>query len=144
MKKEAKQSKSIEQAKKKLGKELFELRKDRFTQRELAKKVDTPNTTLKYIEDGVNAPAHDLYNRLINALSPSQKQRKKLDNYFAIIRGTPPPDVCKIVIQNDGLTEAIRLFGETKLTQEQITSVKTLFEKIAEENNKGDIQNETV
>ena len=144
MKRERKDSRAIEQAKKKLGKELAKLRGDKLSQRKLAEMVDAPNTTLKYIEDGINAPSPELYNRLIIALRPSNRQQKSLDGYFAIIRGTPPPDVCTIIIQNDGVIEAIRLLGDNRLTQEQISSVKTLFSKIAEENKKGDIRNETV
>lgn len=126
-------------SKKQLGQEIANLR--RVSQRKLAKQVDVPNSNLKYIEDGVNAPSPDLYERLIKALQPTHQQRQKLDSYYAVIRGTPPPDVCKIMVANNGINDAIRMLAGQTLSATQIKAVQELFSSFNKAMEKGATDN---
>lgn len=132
-------AKLIEKNKKQLGKEIAGLRKG--SQRELARQVDVPNSNLKYIEDGLNAPSPELYERLINALQPTKQQRQKLDRYYTAIRGTPPPDVCKIIVANDYMSDAMRILAGQTLSVAQIDSIRELFSSFINTNEKGATKN---
>jgi len=117
---------NIEQYKKKLGKKISKLRGE-MSQRELARKIDLPNSNLKYIEDGVNAPTHEVYADIIKTLKPKPKDLEEMDTLFSLIRKTPPPDVCNIINENKGMTEVIRIIDGMILTDEQLEKLKTLF-----------------
>ena len=131
----------IEKNKKELGKEIATLRMKRdSSQRGLASKVGLPPSNMKYVEDGVNAPSPDVYERIINTLKPTAQQRKKMDNYYISIRGTPPPDVCKFLIANAEINEAVRIIEGQSLSEQQLNDIKELFLSF-KNNEKGDLEN---
>ena len=130
-------------AKKELGKEITLIRKSLLLSlRELAKRVEIPPSNMKYIEDGVNAPSQSTYLKVMEVLSPSIDERSKLDDLYAVIRKTPPPDVCEIVIENYELFEVIRLVDSQRLSKNQIKRAKELFENFYEENKGGTLNGE--
>ena len=89
-----------------------------YSQRGLAKVIDLPNSNLKYIEDGINAPSPEVYKNIILQLNPNDKDRDKMDYLYSQIRGTPPPDICEFMIENDEVFNAIRK-NKYKLTRTQ-------------------------
>ena len=123
--------KTVEKNKKKLGRKISILR-GKMSQRELAKQIGLPNSNLKYIEDGVNAPTHEVYESIIKVLSPSPEKRKEMDELFSSIRKTPPPDVCNIIIETEGMNDVIRLIDGIPLDNKQIEQVKELFTSFKE------------
>ncbi len=130
-------AKEIESARKNLGNEIAKCRGETTSQRKLAGAVGLPPSNMKYIEDGVNAPSADIYEKLIAFLQPKPKQRKKMDHLYGILRGTPPPDVCKVMIKNEAISDAIRLLDGQMLNETQLESLKSLFASFVEENGKG-------
>lgn len=132
--------KKVETAKKALAKEIIKCRGN-ISQRKLAGTVGLPPSNMKYIEDGVNAPSADVYEKLITVLRPKPRQRKKMDHLYGLIRKTPPPDVCKIITNNEDIVDAVRMLSGQVLTANQIESAKILFAAFAEENRKGAIEN---
>lgn len=132
--------KNIEQCKKKLGKKISKLRGE-MSQRELARKIGLPNSNLKYIEDGVNAPTHEVYADIIKTLKPKPKDHEEMDNLFSLIRKTPPPDVCNIINENKGMAEVVRIIEGMALNDEQLEKVKILFMSFKREG-KGEMKNE--
>lgn len=104
-----------------------------YSQRGLAKVIDLPNSNLKYIEDGINAPSPEVYKNIILQLNPNDKERDKMDYLYSQIRGTPPPDICEFMIENDEVFNAIRK-NKYKLTRTQTGQLNKLLESFAEEN----------
>ncbi|WP_278972871.1 helix-turn-helix domain-containing protein [Peptostreptococcus anaerobius] len=104
-----------------------------YSQRGLAKVIDLPNSNLKYIEDGINAPSPEVYKNIILQLNPNDKDRDKMDYLYSQIRGTPPPDICEFMIENDEVFNAIRK-NKYKLTRTQTRQLNKLLESFAEEN----------
>lgn len=104
-----------------------------YSQRGLAKVIDLPNSNLKYIEDGINAPSPEVYKNIILQLNPNDKDREKMDYLYSQIRGTPPPDICEFMIENDEVFNAIRK-NKYKLTRTQTEQLNKLLESFAEEN----------
>ena len=104
-----------------------------YSQRGLAKVIDLPNSNLKYIEDGINAPSPEVYKNIILQLNPNDKDRDKMDYLYSQIRGTPPPDICEFMIENDEVFNAIRK-NKYKLTRTQTGQINKLLESFAEEN----------
>ena len=88
-------------------------------QRGLAKAIDLPNSNLKYIEDGINAPSPEVYKNIILLLKPNDEDRGRMDYLYSQIRGTPPPDICEFIIENDEVFESIRK-NKCKLTRTHI------------------------
>ena len=119
-------------AKKELGKLIFQSRKNVMSQRKLARGIDIPPSNMKYIEDGVNAPTADVYEKILEILQPPPLIRKQMDSYYMEIRHTPPPDVCKKIINDPNLLEAIQEITTKQLTMEQADRVKILFRSFAE------------
>ena len=89
------------------------------SQRGLAKAIDLPNSNLKYIEDGINAPSPEVYKNIILLLKPNDEDRVRMDYLYSQIRGTPPPDICEFIIENDEVFESIRK-NKCKLTRTHI------------------------
>ena len=85
----------------------------------LAKAIDLPNSNLKYIEDGINAPSPEVYKNIILLLKPNDEDRGRMDYLYSQIRGTPPPDICEFIIENDEVFESIRK-NKCKLTRTHI------------------------
>lgn len=136
------ESKTIKKARIQLGKMIQKLRDKRgFSLRELARQVDIPPSNLKYIEDGVNAPTSDKYLSIVNALSPEHNERQKLDSTYSLIRGTPPPDVCRILCSNKDLNDVIRLIDGVELNPNQIIQIKQLFSSFIHTPSEGETEN---
>lgn len=131
--------KDMEKVKIKLGIEIAKNRGE-LSQRKLAQAVGLPPSNMKYIEDGVNAPSYDVYAKIIEELKPPPRQRAVMDKLYATIRKTPPPDVCETINGNLELFDVFRLINSQKLTKEQITRVKELFQTFVDEN-KGEKEN---
>lgn len=127
--------KDIEKAKSKLGIEIAKNRGE-LSQRKLAQAVGLPpSTNMKYIEDGVNAPSHDVYAKIIEELNPPPRQRAVMDKLYATIRKTPPPDVCETINSNQELFDVFRIIKSQQLSKEQNNNVaKELFQTFANEN----------
>ena len=96
------------------------------SQRGLAKAIDLPNSNLKYIEDGINAPSFEIYKKIMIELNPNSKDREKMDYLYSRIRGTPPPDICEFIMGNTELYEAIR-GNSSKLDNEQIKKISLII-----------------
>lgn len=96
------------------------------SQRGLAKAIDLPNSNLKYIEDGINAPSPEVYKNIIQLLKPGDKDRRRMDYLYSQIRGTPPPDICEFIMGNTELYEAIR-GNSSKLDNEQIKKISLII-----------------
>ena len=95
--------------------------------RKMENAVGIPASNIKYIEDGVNAPSPEVYEAIVRELNPTDAERKELDRLYSLIRGTPPPDVCKIICANQGLDNSLRVLENQALTDEQIAEVTALL-----------------
>ena len=105
------------------------------SQRGLAKAIDLPNSNLKYIEDGINAPSPEVYKNIILLLKPSYEDRGRMDYLYSQIRGTPPPDICDIVMKNTNLYGFLRAVGiEIKISDNQVEK----FAEIISAKNRGE------
>lgn len=98
-----------------------------LSQSQLAKRVGLPRSNMKYIEDGVNAPTAEVYDKLIKELKPDLQARQRMDRLYMAIRKVPPPDICRTITQNKDLVDAMRKLEGCNLTPDQIESVATLF-----------------
>ena len=131
MKKNAEETAFIKQQKLLLGQAIKAIRTDDergyVSLRKLEDAVGIPASNVKYIEDGVNAPSPEAYAAIVKELNPTDTQRKELDRLYSLIRGTPPPDVCKIICANEGLNNALRVLDNQTLTKEQIAEVTALL-----------------
>lgn len=103
------------------------------SQRRLAKTIDLPNSNLKYIEDGINAPSFEVYKKIMIELNPNSKDRERMDYLYSGIRGTPPPDICEFMLENNEIFNSIRK-NKCKLTRAQTEKLNTLLEAFAKEN----------
>ena len=140
MQKAEKKDKSTEVAKKQLGKRIAECRSE-MSQRKLAGAVGLPPSNMKYIEDGVNAPSPEIYNKIIGILKPESKKRKEMDRLYMFIRKVPPPDVCKTMIENEAINEVMRMIDGQILTDTQIGAMKLLVSSFTHNNDKGVAKN---
>lgn len=105
------------------------------SQRGLAKAIDLPNSNLKYIEDGINAPSFEIYKKIMIELNPNSKDRERMDYLYSGIRGTPPPDICEIVMNNPSLYGVLRAIDiESKISNEHVKK----FAEIISAGNKGE------
>ena len=118
--------KASERAKKNLGSLIVRCR-GTLSQSQLAKRVGLPRSNMKYIEDGVNAPTADVYDKLIKELKPDLQTHHHMDHLYMAIRKVPPPDVCRTITQNKDLVDAMRKLEGCNLTPDQIESVSALF-----------------
>ena len=108
-----------------------------LSQSQLAKRVSLPRSNMKYIEDGVNAPTAEVYDKLIKELKPDLQTRQRMDRLYMAIRKVPPPDICRTITQNKDLVDAMRKLDGCTLTPDQIKSVTTLFASF-QENREGE------
>ena len=121
-------------------KELGQLIRDcrgTLSQSQLAKRVGLPRSNMKYIEDGVNAPTAEVYDKLIKELKPDLQARQRMDRLYKAIRKVPPPDICRTITQNKDLVDAMRKLEGCNLTSDQIESVAALFASF-QENSEGE------
>lgn len=140
MSKKQTKDKGIETAKKKLGKIISDCRGE-MSQRTLAKSVELSPSNMKYIEDGINAPTADIYSAIIQTLKPKPKIHDEMDRLYSVIRGTPPPDVCNIIINNKGMNDVLRIIEEQKLTTEQMEELQKLLSSFIKEPARGERNN---
>ena len=108
-----------------------------LSQSQLAKRVGLPRSNMKYIEDGVNAPTAEVYDKLIKELKPDLQTHHHMDHLYMAIRKVPPPDVCRTITQNKDLVDAMRKLEGCNLTPDQIKSVADLFASF-QENREGE------
>lgn len=108
-----------------------------LSQSQLAKRVGLPRSNMKYIEDGVNAPTAEVYEKLIKELEPDLQTRRRMDRLYMAIRKVPPPDICRTITQNKDLVDAMRKLEGCNLTSDQIESVAALFASF-QENSEGE------
>lgn len=121
----------IKAAKVELGKLIRELHDSpggkTLSLRKAAKAVGVSAPNMTQIENGVYTPSPDVYDAIIKFFKPDDDYRRKIDCQYSIIRGTPPPDVCKIICANEGLNNALRVLDDQTLTEEQIAEVTALL-----------------
>ena len=128
--------KASERAKKNLGALIVRCR-GTLSQSQLAKRVGLPRSNMKYIEDGVNAPTAEVYDKLIKELKPDLQTRQRMDRLYMAIRKVPPPDICRTITQNKDLVDAMRKLEGCNLTPDQIKRVAALFASF-QENREGE------
>lgn len=131
MKKTAEESAFLKNQKLLLGQAIKAIRTDDergyVSLRKMEDAVGIPASNIKYIEDGVNAPSPEVYEAIVRELNPTDEERKELDRLYSLIRGTPPPDVCKIICANAGLNNSLRVLENQTLTKEQIAEITALL-----------------
>ena len=126
---------AIDQRTKRMIAELGLLIRDRrgtLSQSQLAKRVGLPRSNMKYIEDGVNAPTAEVYDKLIKEIKPDLQTRRRMDHLYMAIRKVPPPDICRTITQNKDLVDAMRKLEGCNLTSDQIKIVTDLFASFQE------------
>lgn len=123
--------KASERAKRNLGTLIMRCR-GTLSQSQLAKRVGLPRSNMKYIEDGVNVPTAEVFDKLIKELEPDLHTRQRMDRLYMAIRKVPPPDVCRTITQNADLVDAMRKLEGCNLTPDQIESVSALFASFRE------------
>lgn len=143
MKQKPAEANEIKEAKVILGQLIKNRRNEKdLSLRSLARKVKIPVSNMKYIEDGVNAPGPEKYEALLDALSISAKNRSKYDSVYSVIRGTPPPDICKIICNNSGLNQVLRYIDNNrKLTKNQLSQIESLILSFHSDDVKGEKEN---
>ena len=131
MKKSPAESEQIKAAKIELGRLIKDLHDSpdgkTLSLRKVAQMVGVKAPNLMHIENGVNAPTPDAYEAIIKFFKPDDDYRDQMDYQYSIIRGTPPPDVCKIICANQGLNNSLRVLENQTLTNEQIAEVTALL-----------------
>ena len=131
MKNSTEETAQIKAAKIELGKLIRDLHDSpegkTLSLRKVAKAVGISAPNLTQIENGVYTPGPEIYDSIIAFFKPDENYRRKMDYQYSIIRGTPPPDVCKIICANEGLNNALRALDNQTLTKEQIAEVTALL-----------------
>lgn len=135
-----KTDKTIEAAKKKLGKTISKCRGE-MSQRALAKSVGLPPSNMKYIEDGINAPTAETYIAIIQNINPDKKTHDEMDRLYSVIRGAPPPDVCNIVLNQKGMNDTLRIIEGQELSVQQMEDLQKLLTSFITEPARGESQN---
>ena len=112
----------------KLGQLISILRQEKkISLRNFADAIGLSPSNLSYIENGVNVPTPEVYQRIITELKPVAKNHQKMDKLYTDLRHIPPPDICEIMVRNPALCEKLRLLENTELTQKHINAVDGLF-----------------
>ncbi|MBQ9966563.1 MAG: helix-turn-helix transcriptional regulator, partial [Clostridia bacterium] len=119
-----------------LGKLITEIRGERSL-RKVAEPSGIPASQLQYIERGSMAPTAEVYPKLLDTLHPDKNQRVKMDQLYMIIRKTPPPDVCALLINNPNLIAVLRTMEGAQLSKNEM---ETLLKSIAQKK-KGETDN---
>ena len=120
-------TKKIKNQKIKLGKLIKDCRGEK-TMRSVAVAVGLSPSNLKYIEDGINAPSPKIYTKLMQTLEPKGKIKKDIERTYMLIREAPPPDVCKVIIDNENLNNSLRILEGHTLTTEQLKELNALLD----------------
>ena len=119
-------TRDVKNQKTKLGK-LFRKCRGERTLRNVAAVVGLSPSNLKYIEDGVNAPSPKIYAKLMRTLEPVGKIKNDIERAYMLIREAPPPDVCKVVADNQKLNDSLRILEGHTLTIQQLKELDTLL-----------------
>ena len=119
-------TKEIKNQKIKLGKLIKKCRGERSL-RNVAAAVGLFPSNLKYIEDGVNAPSPEIYIKLMHELEPKCKVKKDIEHAYMLIRQAPPPDVCKVITDNENLNDSLRILEGHTLTTRQLQELNVLL-----------------
>lgn len=131
MKELQEETEQIKAAKVALGKLIRELHDSpegkTLSLRKAAKAVGISAPNMTQIENGVYTPSPGVYNAIIDFFKPDNGYRRQMDHQYSIIRGTPPPDVCKIICANAELNNSLRVLEDQTLTKEQIAEVTALL-----------------
>ena len=131
MKGSKKENDQIKAAKVELGKLIRELHDapegKTLSLRKAAEAVGISAPNMTQIENGIYTPSPEVYDAIVNFFKPDNEYRKQMDYQYSIIRGTPPPDVCKIICANQGLNNSLRVLENQALTDEQIAEVTALL-----------------
>jgi len=98
-----------------------------MSQRQLAKAIGIPPSNLTYIENGINVPTPDVYAKIIKVLAPAIEEHREMDKLYSTIRNTPPPDVCEVILNHDGLCDSLKLLMGKSLTKQDIERIEVLF-----------------
>ena len=120
-------TKEIKKQKKKLGK-LIQQCRGKKSMRSVATAVGLSPSNLKYIEDGINAPSPKIYTELMQVLEPQGKIKKDIERAYMLIREAPPPDVCKVIIDNENLNDSLRILEGHTLTPQQLQELNALID----------------
>lgn len=124
----------LSKEKEKLGKFIRKLREEKgISLRKLVEVIGLAASNLTGIESGKNAPSPEVYSKIIINLQPSKDVHHKMDVLYSTIRNSPPPDVCNIILQNDGLGDKIKLLGNKPLTTKQLSAIETFFVSLKNE-----------
>lgn len=140
MSKKQKQDKTVEAAKKKLGKIISKCRGE-TSLRAFAKSVGLPPSNMKYIEDSINAPTAEIYTAIVQNLKPDKKTHDEMDRLYSVIRGAPPPDVCNIVLNQKGMNDTLRIIEGQELSVQQMEDLQKLLTSFITEPARGESQN---
>lgn len=117
---------SKKEQKQKLG-AMIALCRGKRSLREIASAIEIPASNLSYIEKGINAPSPEVYEKIILELSPSDEKRQEMDVLYSCIRDLPPPDVCEILVTNNGLNASLRLLGNKHISNDMLIQINKLF-----------------
>lgn len=104
-----------------------------ISQRKLAAQIGLVPSHMKSIEDGVNAPTPEVYDKLITTLKPGEVARSEMDALYMEIRRLPPPDICEWIINNPCMLRVIRRVAAEQLTFEQYDMIDMVFQAVASE-----------
>lgn len=111
-----------------LGQLIIQMRKEKnLSLRKFAEAISLSPSNLSYIENGVNVPTAEIYQKMLNILKPDAKQQIELDELYTAIRKVPPPDICDILLRNPTLAEKVRLLANVQLSSRQLGEVEKLF-----------------
>lgn len=111
-----------------LGELISKLRSEKnLSLRKFSEAIGLSPSNMAYIENGVNAPTAEIYQKIINVLAPNKEIQKKLDKLYTIVRKVPPPDVCDILIKNPIIGEKLKLLKDYQLTNEQLKEMEKLI-----------------
>ena len=111
-----------------LGKLITALRTEKnISLRKLADAIELSPSNLSYIENGTNVPTAELYQKIIEVLTPPPEKHRALDRLYTAIRNAPPPDACEVLLQNAELVEKIRLLKGVQLSPQQLKTIEELF-----------------
>lgn len=116
--------------KKKMGnwiKQLRELHKPFYSQRQLALAVDITNASLSSIENGSIFPSEELLLKLIGVLQPPEKKCDAMLTLFAKAKGTAPPDINSTLSRSPQLWGLVRKLIEINPTEEQVEHIMQEF-----------------
>ena len=64
----------------------------------------------------------------MQVLEPQGKIKKDIERAYMLIREAPPPDVCKVIIDNENLNDSLRILEGHTLTPQQLQELNALID----------------